>query len=171
MKQKGTAWLVVLIIILLIAVGLVVAWYFVFQQPRNQLEKGRTPDSSLKTEESLINKTEVKESGFNSELVITPSNNDVISGTVTIKANQAPAETKHVGFSISKTVEGLGSSGPTLGFVSRSLVGVLGRGVLGGPPRNRAGSGTPGTAPRTAGVGRGGFDPSAVLPLGPGARS
>lgn len=120
---KSIVGILIVVLILIIALVAAAAAYYFFLYPRQQLEKARTPDTSLKTSESLINRTEIKESGLNSVLVISPSKNDVISGDVTIKATKVPDEAKHVGFSISQTVEGLAAEGPNLGFDSEGSDG------------------------------------------------
>jgi hypothetical protein len=118
MKQKGSIGAVLLILLLIIIIGLGAAWYFAFQ-PHRELERARTPDTSVNTNsDSLFKKTEVKQKGLNVLMVITPSENDVLSGKVTIKATEVPEETMHVGFSINEKFEDLGQGGPNLGFDS-----------------------------------------------------
>lgn len=120
MKEKGSVGAVVLVIFALLLVGLVVFWYVFFQSSQKQLEKARTPDSSLNTESKiLVPKNEIKEGGYNSTIVLTPSQNDVISGEVTVKALDVPIEAKHVGFSINENFDDLGVGGPNLGFDSK----------------------------------------------------
>jgi hypothetical protein len=123
MKENGFVGVLVLVIVILIG-GLLAGWYFIFLQPKMQFEKARKPDTSLKTvSESSIPRTKIRESGFNVEITIEPSQNDTISGEVTIAAADVPAEAKHVGFSISENFEDLGTGGPNLGFDSSETEG------------------------------------------------
>jgi hypothetical protein len=119
MREKGSVLLSVLVVLLLVIVGVAGAGYYYFIYPVKQFEKARTPDTNLNTEPTILPpKTSIKEKGLNSTMVISPSQNDVISGEVVIEATDLPAETKHVGFSVSEKFEDLGVGGPNLGFDS-----------------------------------------------------
>ena len=50
MRQRGSAGLIVLVILLLIVISGLGAGYYFLVYPRQQLEKARTPDTSIKTE-------------------------------------------------------------------------------------------------------------------------
>jgi len=59
--------------------------------------------------------TEIRTSGFNTEMVISPTSNNVISGIVTITMSKIPAETGIVGFVLLAQGEEL-IGGPNLGM-------------------------------------------------------
>ncbi len=63
-------------------------------------------------------KTEIRERGFGgAEILITPSEGKVLEGIVTVTLLNVPPETKVVGFSLeSMETEGIGETGPNLGF-------------------------------------------------------
>lgn len=62
-------------------------------------------------------KTEVRAKGFNAEVLVKPSVDNVISGVVTISVTKAPAETNMAFFTITgQGVEGIGPAGPNLGI-------------------------------------------------------
>ena len=68
-------------------------------------------------------RTEIKESGYNLEVLIEPSANNVISGIVTITATQVVKEAAGVGFYLSKTKEALTDGGMASLGIDRSLEG------------------------------------------------
>jgi hypothetical protein len=114
MREKGLVGVIILIVVLLIAVA--AGGYFFFFNPRAQINKAIKPDTSLETV-SDVPRTEIVESGFNIELVITPSNNNVISDTVEITATQVSEEAAGVGFFITTDEEGYMHEGmPNLGL-------------------------------------------------------
>ncbi|MFC1653827.1 hypothetical protein ACFL1M_03190 [Patescibacteria group bacterium] len=120
-KSKVGVFLAVFLIILITAAG--AAYYFLLY-PRQQLQKARTPDETVKTDSGILPPTKkVENKGLNSKIVIEPSKNDVISGTVNIKAENVLENTKHVGFTIIENVDEYGQGGPNLGFDSDSSDG------------------------------------------------
>lgn len=120
-KQEGFAVVIIVIVVLLIGIVLGGAGFFYFFNPKAQFERAVKPDTS--TEESIKDKiaprSEIKESGLNLEVVVKPSNNNVISGTVTITASNVDENGAGVGFFISETKEALTQGGiPRLGIDS-----------------------------------------------------
>jgi uncharacterized protein (UPF0333 family) len=114
MREKGLVGVIILIVVLLVAV--VVGGYFFYFNPRAQIDRAIKPDTSLETV-SDTPRTEIVESGYNIELVITPSNNNVIADTVAITATQVSEEAAGVGFFITKDEEGFMEEGmPNLGL-------------------------------------------------------
>jgi hypothetical protein len=115
-KEKGAVIFIVLVIVLLIGVLLAVGYFF-FLKPRMQFRKGTQPDTTLETE-SIIPRTKIEESGMSAKLIISPSQNDIISGEVTIEAVSVPEETENAGFLIVKNFDESRTGGPNLGFDS-----------------------------------------------------
>ncbi len=117
MNKKGfSAILIVFLVLILIGLGF---FYYVFMYPRSQLKKARTSDTTIQTNtDTLLVRNEIEEKGYNSTINISPSQNDVVFGTVTVTGLNLPEETKHVGFAISESFDTLGSGGPNLGFDS-----------------------------------------------------
>lgn len=120
-RQKGFAMVFVIILVLLIGIVIGGIVFFHFFNPKAQLERAIKPDTS--TEESVKDKMlprmEIKESGLNMDVLIKPSDNNVISGTVTITATNVDKNGAGVGFFLSKTKEELTQGGmPKLGIDS-----------------------------------------------------
>jgi hypothetical protein len=116
MREKGAVVFIVLIVVILIG-GLLAAGYFFFIQPQIQFKKGTQLDTTLTTK-SIIPRTKIEERGMNVKLIISPSQNDVISGEVTIEAVDVPKETKNVGFLTIENFNETETGGPNLGFDS-----------------------------------------------------
>jgi len=108
------------IIAVFLVIGIGVAAYFFLSNPKKYLVDSKiAPDTS--TEESLRDKIaprdEIKESGLSMNVVVKPSKNNVISGTVTITATEVVEEAAGVGFFIAETQEALTEGGmPSLGI-------------------------------------------------------
>jgi hypothetical protein len=117
MREKGAVVLVVMIVVLIAAV-VAAAGYFFFFNPRAQIDRAVKPDTSLE-DNSILPKaprTEIKESGYNLEVIIEPSENNVISDTVTITATQVSEEAAGVGFFLSPDKESFIEGGqPSIG--------------------------------------------------------
>lgn len=119
MQERGLIKIIIILVLLILLVMGLGFGYSTFIYPRMQFEKAEKPDTDINTKTGgLLKKSEIKEKGFNAGLLISPSENDVISGTVTIKATDLPDGIKHVGFSINENFDELGNGGPSLGFDS-----------------------------------------------------
>jgi hypothetical protein len=71
------------------------------------------------TEEPTAPDTEIRSQGYNAEVVIEPSSDNVISGIVTIRVTKAPAETEMAFFAIvGNGSESIETTGPNLGIDS-----------------------------------------------------
>lgn len=77
-----------------------------------------TPQAVAPESGTSKSKTEVFGSGFNAEMTVSPSVDNVISGIVTVTVTKSPVGTKGVGFAITGGSLGndLKGTGPNLGF-------------------------------------------------------
>jgi len=113
-NEKGSAIVVILVAILLVAVS--VGGYFYLFAGKRGIERAIQPDKNIKNVLDLP-RTEIVESGYNMELTIKPSNKNVISETVEITATQVSEEAAGVGFFVSTTKEGFFEGGqPNIGI-------------------------------------------------------
>jgi len=122
--QKGLIGMVILVAVLVSAVIAVIVGYLFLQNPKKFLVDDKIA-SDTSHEESLKDKiaprTEIKESGLALEVVIKPSDNNVVSDTVDITATKVVEEAVGVVFFISETKEGLTEGGmPVIGRDSSS---------------------------------------------------
>ena len=97
---------------IIVIIVIVVAGAILFLNNKDE----REVVSFEQTEESALPKTEIRVTGLDSELLITPSVDNVISGIVTISMTKAPAETKSALFLIVEKGEDFKTVGPNLGI-------------------------------------------------------
>jgi hypothetical protein len=109
--SKKVLLIVGVVVVILIAGGIIFYVQFANQQKE---EETQTTSTSETTTEPPTPKTEVRVKGQNATLVIAPSVDNVISGTVTVTVEQAPSETKFTFFIIAES--GVKPEGPNLGI-------------------------------------------------------
>jgi uncharacterized protein (UPF0333 family) len=118
--QKGTVPVYLIVIILIVVVVAIGVGAFLYWQSQNKNDTEPKDSQSTSTSETATEpaspKTEIKVQGQNATLVISPSVDKEISGTVTVTVTQAPEGTKMALF----TIQGgdVKVTGPNLGIDS-----------------------------------------------------
>lgn len=114
-NKEGIAVLLVVVAVLVsVIVALAVGGYFFLQNPKKFLVDDKIASDTShegKITDAIAPRKEIKESGYLLDVVVEPSDNNVISETVTITANKVDETAAGVVFFISETKEELTEGG------------------------------------------------------------